>query len=256
MAHKIPIKTPEEIAVMREGGKILAECLQETANLATPGTSTLKLDQFAENFIRQRGATPSFKGYGGFPATLCTSVNEQVVHTIPSANQILKPGDIISIDCGSKFKGMHTDATVLIAVGGKETLSPAKRKLISVAEEALGSAIDFLKDGAYLNDLSEVIEKVITGSGYSVVEELTGHGIGKSIHELPHVLNQRESSKKGPELKAGTTLAIEPIFTMGSGKIKTLPDNWTIVTADNSIAVQIEHTILITATGCEVLTEV
>lgn len=236
---------------MREGGRILGQCLKETARRAKEGASTLELDEFAEEFIRSHNATPSFKGYKGFPGTLCTNVNNQVVHGIPRQDQILKEGDIIAIDCGSYFKGFHTDSTVLLSVG--ET-SKAKRKMISVAEETLAKAIDFIKDGIYLGDLCDLIGKTITKNGYSVVEELTGHGIGRALHEPPHIPNYKDGPK-GPVLRAGMTIAIEPIFTMGSGKITTLPDKWTIVTVDNSLAVQIEHTLAITKTGCEVLTE-
>jgi methionyl aminopeptidase len=252
--NQIPIKTPEEIATMREGGKILAECLKLTAEKALPGTSTIELDQFAEEFIRNHDATPSFKGYHNYPATLCTNINEQVVHAIPSPNQILKEGDIIAIDCGCYYKGFHTDSTVLLGVGPEDQLSSEKARLIQAAEKVLSKAENFLKDGVYLNDLCELIGRTITKKGYSVVEELTGHGIGLRLHEPPHIPNQKESHGKGPLLKAGMTLAIEPIFTAGSGRIKTLNDKWTIVTADNSLAVQIEHTFLITVTGCEVLT--
>ena len=235
---------------MREGGHILGQCLKETALRAQAGISTLELDQFAEKFLRSHNATPSFKGYQGFPGTLCTNINNQVVHSIPSKDQILKDGDIISIDCGSYLRGFHTDSTVLLAIG---EISQAKKKMISVAEETLAKAIDFIKDGIYLGDLCDLIGKTITKNGYSVVEELTGHGIGRTLHEPPHVPNYKDGPK-GPVLKAGMTLAIEPIFTMGSGKTTTLPDKWTVVTADNSLAVQIEHTILITETGCETLT--
>lgn len=244
------IKTPEEIALMREGGKILGNCLKETALLAKEGTSTYRLDQFAENYLKKHGAIPSFKGYHGFPAALCTCINTKVVHGIPNKEEFLREGDIISIDCGALYKGFHTDTTILIGIG---RIGPEKKKMISVAEETLGSAINMLRDGVYLSDLSGTIENVIVKNGYSVVKELTGHGIGRSLHEPPHITNYRE--EKYPILKAGMTLAIEPIFSNGSGKIKTLSDNWTIVTADNSLAVQIEHTVLITENGCEVLTQ-
>lgn len=250
MAPHIPIKTPEEIQIMREGGKVLAQCLKETAALAKPGISTFELDQFAENFLTQRDGKPSFKGYSGFPATLCTNVNDQVVHGIPNKEQILKEGDIISIDCGFFYKGFHTDATVLIGIG---KISKEKQRIISTAEEALSKAIDCLKDGVLLGDLSETIEEVIRRNGYEVIEELTGHGIGRKLHEPPVVTNQRESA--APVLRSGMTIAIEPIFAAGSGDIITLKDKWSIVTRDHAIAAQIEHTVLITDNGCEILTE-
>lgn len=250
MSPHIPIKTPEEIQIMREGGKILAQCLQETKALAKPGISTFELDQFAENFLLNHNGKPSFKGYRGFPATLCTNINEQVVHGIPSKTQILKEGDIISIDCGFFYKGFHTDATVLLGIG---KISKEKQKIIKTAGEALSKAIDYLKDGILLGDLSEAIEEVIRGNGYEVIEELTGHGIGRKLHEPPVVTNQRESTT--PILRSGMTIAIEPIFAAGSGDIVTLEDKWSIVTKDHAIAVQIEHTVLITDDGCEILTE-
>ncbi len=243
---------------MREGGKILGRCLQETAKRALPGVSTYELDQFAEKFLRHHKTIPSFKGYQGFPATLCTNIDEQVVHGIPNKNQILKEGDIISIDCGCLYEGLHTDATVLIAVGDKngdpKALSPEKKRLITSAEEILDTALNTIRDGIYLNDLCDTIGKAIRSHGYSVVTELTGHGIGYRLHEPPHIPNQKEGTSQGPLLKTGMTLAIEPIFTTGSGKIITLSDNWTIVTADKSLAAQIEHTILVTDSGCEILT--
>jgi len=243
---------------MREGGKILGQCLRETAKRALPGVSTLELDQFAEKFLREHDAIPSFKGYQGFPATLCTNIDEQVVHGIPSKNQILKEGDIISIDCGCLYKDLHTDATVFIGVGDKngntKNLSPEKKRLITSANEILDIALNFIHDGIYLNNLCETIGKAIKSHSYGVVTELTGHGIGHRLHEPPHIPNQKEGTSSGPLLKTGMTLAIEPIFTTGSGKIITLSDNWTIVTADKSLAAQIEHTILVTDSGCEILT--
>ena len=251
----IQIKTSREIESMRKGGHVLGQCLAETAKRAVPGISTFELDQFAENFLRKHGTIPSFKGYQGFPGTLCTNVNEQVVHGIPNRKQILNEGDIIAIDCGCIYEDLHTDATVFTSVGNRKELSQEKKHLITSAEKILDTALNFIHDGIYLNDLCDTIGKAITSRGYSVVEELTGHGIGYHLHEPPHIPNQKEGTSKGPILKAGMTLAIEPIFTTGSGKIITLSDNWTIVTEDNSLAAQIEHTILITETGCEILTK-
>lgn len=251
MNQPIPIKTPEEITIMREGGRILGQCLKETAQLALPGTPTIELDEFAENFLARHNTTPSFKNYHGYPATLCTNVNEQVVHSIPSRNQILQPGDILSIDCGAYYKGLHTDATVLIPIG---TISTRKQKMIRAAQDVLETAIQAIKPDLPLIDLCSLLGRTIRKHGYTPIKELTGHGIGYRLHEPPHIPNQRESYTEGQILKAGMTLAIEPIFAEGSGQTKTLPDKWTIVTTDNAPAVQIEHTILITDTGCEALT--
>jgi methionyl aminopeptidase len=259
MANKtIPIKTPEEIAIMREGGQILAHALQEIATKALPGISTIELDQIAENYIRTNGGVPSFKGYEGFPATLCTNIDEQVVHTIPHKDQILKEGDLISIDCGCYYKGLHTDSTILLHISDPNNPTqptPHKKALLDAANDVINTAIQTIKPELPLINLCSTIGKTIRSNGYTPIAELTGHGIGHELHEFPHIPNQKESYAKGPILKAGMTLAIEPIFSEGSGKIKTLQDKWTIVTADNSIAVQIEHTILITETGCEVLTK-
>ncbi|MFH1218584.1 MAG: type I methionyl aminopeptidase [Candidatus Peregrinibacteria bacterium] len=247
---RIIIKTEEEIQAMREGGKILANCLKETAKLAIPGASTLDLDLFAEKYIRDHNGTPSFKGYHGFPATLCTNVNSVVVHGIPKKDEILKEGDIISIDCGVIYKGLHTDSTVLVGVSN---ISDSKKKFISVAGEALAQAIATIKPGAFVGDISQAIEHQVTKNGYSVVTELTGHGVGRNLHESPVIPNRYEG--RGDELAPGMTLAIEPIFAMGSPKIETLRDKWTIVTLDNSPAAQIEHTVLVTESGYEILTK-
>lgn len=245
----IHIKTDEEIKSMREGGRILGQCLKELADLAKPGISTYDLDQYAEKFIREHDGIPSFKGYHGYPATLCTSIDHVVVHGIPSPTEILKDGDLIAIDCGIIYKGLHTDSTVLVGVGN---ISKEKHRIILAAEETLSKAIDSIKPGIRVGDLSKVIEHSIREHGYSPVEELTGHGVGRNLHEEPHIPNRYEED--GPILKKGMTLAIEPIFAVGSPKIRTLNDNWTIVTVDGSYAAQIEHTILITETGCEILT--
>ena len=259
MPHQqIPIKTKDEIVIMREGGQILANALQETAKAAKPGISTLELDRIAEEYIRQNGGTPSFKGYKDFPATLCTNINEQVVHTIPSQNQILKPGDLISIDCGCYFKDFHTDSTILLHISDPENPqppTPQKKSLLKAANDVLNTAIATIRPGLPLIDLCSTIGKTIRKHNFNPVAELTGHGIGRKLHEYPHIPNQKEDYAKGPILKAGMTLAIEPIFTEGSPQIETLPDKWTVVTKDRSIAVQIEHTVLITDTGCETLTE-
>ena len=247
---KTIIRTSEEIQYMREGGKVLGQCLKETAARALPGTSTLELDQFAEQFLRDHGGVPSFKGYNGFTGTLCTNINEVVVHGVPKADEILEEGDLIAIDCGFYYKNLHTDSTILIGIGN---ISPAKQKIIKAAEETLSKAIDVIKPGIRVGQLSKTIENAIRQHGYSPVEELTGHGVGRKLHEPPHIPNQYDGD--GPILKAGQTLAIEPIFAAGSPKIYTLPDKWTIVTQDNSLSAQIEHTILITETGCETLTE-
>lgn len=247
----IPIKTEAEIEAMRVSGKILAEVLEKCCNLARPGISTLELDQIAEEFIREKGGIPAFKGYHGFPCTLCTSVNEAIVHAIPKKNQILNNGDLLTIDCGVIFDGMYTDAARSIGIG---EISYEKRKLIEVANRALYAAIDLCKPGVHLGEISRKIQEIVENAGFHIVHELTGHGIGKELHEEPIVLNYYDGNP-GPILKEGMTIAIEPIFSVGTSKMKTLNDNWTLITVDYSTAVQAENTILITKNGAEILTE-
>jgi len=246
----ISIKTDEEIRIMREGGKILAEVLEETTKKAAPGVSTWELNVFAEELIERRGGKPGFKGYQGFPATLCVGINEIVVHGIPRKDEIIKEGDLLTIDCGVLYKGMYTDAARSIGIG---KISNEKERLIETAYRALSLAIDLASPGIKLHEISKTIEDTIVNAGFKVIHDLTGHGIGKSLHEDPIILNYTENSE-GPTLKPGMTLALEPIFAVGTSRIKTLSDNWTIVTEDGSCAVQAENTILITEKGSEILT--
>lgn len=246
------IKNEKEISSMKKGGEILALVLIELSKMITPGISTKELDDFAEQFIKTKGGIPAFKGYRGYPATLCTSVNEEVVHGIPLNSKILKDGDLIKIDCGVIYDGLYTDAARAIPVGN---LSNEKSKLIKTAKRAFSEAISIIKPGIKVNELGKIIEKTIRNENFNVVKELTGHGVGKKLHEEPMILNYFDPSL-GYTIKEGMTLAIEPIFSAGSGKTKTLKDNWTIVTIDNSCAVQYENTILVTKNGFEILTEV
>ena len=246
----ISIKTDAEIKAMREGGKILAATLKEVCKMAKAGISTWELDQIAEKFILQHNGLPAFKGYNGFPATICTAVDEEVVHGIPRKNQILKDGDIFTVDCGVIFDGLYTDAARSIGIG---EISKEKEKLLKVSKEALGKAIDIAKPGTRVNEIGKLIETVIKDAGFYVIHDLTGHGIGRELHEEPIVFNYEEKNA-GTILKEGMTIAIEPIFAVSTGKIKQLNDNWTIVTMDGSPSVQEENTILITRNGNEVLT--
>ena len=247
----ILIKTEREIELMRISGKILAEVLDACCKKAQIGVSTKELDQFAEDLIRKNGATPSFKGYHGFPATLCTSINERIVHGIPRADEILQDGDLLTIDCGVTYEGMVTDAARSIGIG---KISDEKKRLIKVAYEALGKAIDLAKPGIHVGELGLAIQETIEAEGFHVIYDLTGHGVGRKLHEDPIIANYFDGNK-GPTLKEGMTIAIEPIFSTGTSKMKTLKDGWTIVTIDGSMAVQAENTILITKIGNEVLTE-
>lgn len=247
----ISIKTNQEIESMRKSGKILAETLEETIKRAKPGVSTLELDKFAEEFIRSKGGKPGFKGYHGFPATLCTAINEVIVHGIPKKTEILQEGDIFTADCGVLVDGLYTDAARSVAIG---KVSKEKERLIKTAYFALDKGIEAAKPGAYIGDISKAIETVIKNAGFKVIHDLTGHGIGRNLHEDPIVLNYWDGSK-GPMIKPGMTLAIEPIFSIGTSEMITLNDNWTITTDDGSCSVQAENTILITKNGNEILTQ-
>ncbi|MFA6917262.1 MAG: type I methionyl aminopeptidase [Candidatus Gracilibacteria bacterium] len=246
----IIIKTPEEIELMRKGGKILAEVLEETCKLAKPGISTLELDKFAEKFIKDRGGIPSFKGYHGFPGTLCTSINEEIVHGIPKKDRILQEGDLLTIDCGVTFDGLITDAARSIGIG---TISKEKEKLIKTAYLALSKAIDIIKPGIHIGAIGRTVQRVIEKAGFHVIRDLTGHGVGKFLHEAPTILNYYEGIP-GATLEPGMTLAIEPIFSAGTSRLRTMSDKWTLATIDNSCAVQAENTIVVNSSGCEILT--
>lgn len=247
----ISIKTDQEIDSMRKGGKILANVLEEICKRAIPGVSTYELDQFAENFILSNGGRPGFKGYNGFPASLCTARNEVIVHGIPRKDEFLQEGDIFTADCGVIYNGLYTDAARSLRIG---KISSEKERLLDTAEKALYAAIDLVKPGIHVGEISKTIENIIKNAGFHVIHDLTGHGVGRKLHEEPVILNYWDGNL-GPILKPGMTLAIEPIFSAGTSKMKTLSDNWTLVTDDNSPAVQMEHTILVTENGCEILTE-
>jgi methionyl aminopeptidase len=246
----IIIKKTEEIAIMREAGKILHNILEELKGLAKVGITTKELDQHAEKLMQKYGVIASFKDYKGFPATLCTSVNEEVVHTIPNDRK-LEDGDILTIDCGVYHKGFHSDSAITILIGN---VDEKVKEFCFVVKKALTEAISKVKPGVQLNVIGDTIQKIIEEKhGYSVIKELTGHGIGRQLHEDPFVLNYKDISK-GPVLEEGMTIAIEPIVAMGSSEIITLDDNWTIVTADKMPACQWEHTVAVTKDGCEILT--
>ncbi len=248
----IIIKNPAEIANMRVSGKILAEVLEATSKFAKIGMSTKELDEFAEKFILEKGGKPAFKGYHGFPATLCTAVNEKIVHSIPRSDEILEDGDLLTIDCGVTYENMVTDAARSIGIGN---ISETKARLIKVANEALSQAIDLAEPGVHVGDISQLIQSIVEKAGFHVIYDLTGHGVGRKLHEDPIIANYFNGNR-GPVLKEGMTIAIEPIFSIGTSKMKTLKDGWTIVTVDGSTAVQAENTILITQKGSEILTSV
>lgn len=248
----ILIKSAPEIEKMRRSAKIVATVLKEIGEMVEPGMTTADLDEHAEKRIREMGATPSFKGYYGFPASICASVNNEVVHGIPNVKKIIRRGDVLKVDTGAFCDGFHGDSCITIAVG---KVSPEATKLIKVAEEALHKGIEQVKAGNHLLDIAGAVEDHVKASGFTVVEEFTGHGVGKNLHEAPSVFNHRTKWMPNVKLKAGMTLAIEPILNAGSRHTRTLRDRWTVVTVDNNLSAQFEHTVLVTKDGYEILSD-
>ncbi len=247
----IEIKTPEQFAVMREAGLVVARTLQVLAAAVRPGITTADLDALAEAEIRAAGATPSFKGYYGYPATNCTSVNSEIVHGIPSPQRSLREGDIVSIDCGAIVGGWHGDAAVTVGVGA---ISAEHADLLQACETALWRGIAQARAGGRLGDISHAVETSVNASGrYGIVQEYTGHGIGSAMHMDPPVPNYGRAGR-GPRLRPGMALAIEPMVLLGSQETVLLEDEWTVVTADGSWAAHFEHTVAITPDGPWVLT--
>ncbi len=250
--RRIEIKSKREIEVMRQAARIVATVLKEVSQIVEPGMTTADVDAYAEKRIREMGATPSFKGYYGFPASICSSINNEVVHGIPNAKKVIRLGDVLKVDTGAYFQGFHGDSCITIGVG---EVSPNAAKLIRVAEEALYKGIAQVKAGNYLMDIAGAIQDHVEAHGFKVVEEFTGHGVGRNLHEEPSVFNFRTREMPNVKLRAGMTLAIEPIVNAGSKHTKTLSDKWTAVTVDNSLSAQFEHTVLVTETGSEILTD-
>jgi methionyl aminopeptidase len=248
----IEIKSKREIDIMRQSAKIVATVLKEISGIVEPGMTTADLDAYAEKRIREMGATPSFKGYHGFPASLCTSINNEVVHGIPNRKKVIREGDVLKVDTGAFFQGFHGDSCITIAVG---PVTDHAAKLIRVAEEALYKGIEQVKEGNCLMDLAGAVQDHVEANGFKVVEEFTGHGVGRNLHEEPSVFNTRTHDLKNVRLREGMTLAIEPIVNAGSRHTKILRDRWTAVTVDNSLSAQFEHTVLVTKTGYEILTD-
>jgi methionyl aminopeptidase len=247
----IEIKTPEQIAMMREAGLVVARTLRVVAGAVRPGVTTAELDLLAEREIRAAGATPSFKGYHGYPATICTSVNDEIVHAIPAAARRLREGDIISIDCGAIVAGWHGDAAVTVGVGA---ISAEHAGLLQACEAALWRGLARALPGGRLGDISHAVEASIEQAGrYTVVEEYTGHGIGSAMHMDPPVPNYGRPGR-GPRLRTGMALAIEPMVMLGGRGTVLLDDGWTVTTADGSWAAHFEHTVAITPAGPWVLT--
>ncbi|BAZ83308.1 methionine aminopeptidase [Sphaerospermopsis kisseleviana NIES-73] len=248
----IEIKSPREIEIMRQSAKIVATVLKEISELVEPGMTTADLDAHAEKRIREMGATPSFKGYHGFPASICSSINNEVVHGIPSPKKVIRSGDVLKVDTGAYYQGFHGDSCITIAVGN---VTPEAARLIKIAEEALYKGIEQVKAGAHLADIAGAIEDHVKMNKFSVVEQFTGHGVGRNLHEEPAVFNYRTREIPNVKLRAGMTLAIEPILNAGSKNTRILADRWTAVTVDNALSAQFEHTVLVKEDGYEILTD-
>jgi methionyl aminopeptidase len=247
----VTLKSPREVDIMARAGRIVAGTLALMRTLVRPGVSTEDLDAAAEAFIRgHEGATPSFKGLYGFPKTLCTSIDNEIVHGIPSSRRVLTEGSIVSVDVGVFLDGLHADSATTIPVG---RIAPEAERLLSVTEQCLEAGIGAARVGNHVGDIGHAVQQVAEGAGYGVVRELVGHGIGTRFHEEPQVPNYG-APKRGPRLLEGMTLAIEPMITVGSPTTKTLSDKWTVVTADGTLAAHFEHTVAITANGPRILT--
>lgn len=243
-------KTEREIEIMRQAGKIVALTHQELVKHVQPGISTLELDAIAEKLIRSHDAIPSFKGYNGFTGSICASVNEELVHGIPG-KRVLKEGDIISIDVGAQYNGYHGDSAWTYAVG---KITEDDQKLLDVTCESLYKGLEEAKPGERLSNVSHAIQKYVESYGFSVVREYVGHGVGANLHEDPQIPHYGPPGK-GPRLKPGMVLAIEPMVNAGKRYVKTLADNWTVVTTDGKKCAHFEHTVAITETGYEILTK-
>jgi len=248
----IEIKSEREIEIMRQAARIVAKVLKEISEIVEPGMTTADLDAYAEKRIREMDAKPSFKGYHGFPSSICSCINSEVVHGIPNPKKVIRNGDVLKIDTGAYYEGFHGDSCITIGIN---QVTPKAAKLIRVAEEALYKGIEQVKAGAYLLDIAGAIEDHVQANGFSVVENFTGHGVGRNLHEEPSVFNFRTREMPNVKLRAGMTLAIEPILNAGSKFTRTLSDRWTVVTVDNALSAQFEHTVLVTADGYEILTD-
>ena len=245
----IVLKTERELVYMRDAGRIVGQTLQELKKAIVPGTTTQELDRLADQYIRRAGAIPAFKGYCGFPANICTSINEQVVHGIPGPRQ-LKNGDVISLDIGTKINGYYGDAAITVPVG---EIDAELKKLLSVTEQALNKGIEQAVKGNRLSDISHAVQLHAESFGYGVVRDYVGHGIGQRMHEDPQIPNYGPPGR-GPLLKNGMTLAIEPMINLGSPDVEVLTDDWTVVTADRKVSAHFEHTVAVTDGEPQILT--
>ena len=248
----IEIKTSREIKLMKKSSKIVATVLKEIIDYAKPGLSTKDLDDFAEKRIKEMGAMPSFKGYHGFPASICSSINNEVVHGIPNKNKIIQEGDLVKVDTGAYLDGYHGDSCISICIG---SVNEAVQKLSDVAHDSLYAGLRKIKAGNTLLDVAGAIEDVVVSNGYSIVEDYTGHGVGRNLHEEPSVFNFRTKDLPNITLREGMTLAVEPIVNEGTKYCRTLNDRWTVVTKDGKLSSQWEHTIVVLKDGIEILTD-
>ncbi len=246
----INIKSGKEIELMRESGRILANVLEELTAMVRPGISTLDIDKKCAEIIKGYHCIPSFLNYNGYPASVCISVNSEVVHGIPSKSRNLREGDIVSLDCGVIHQGFHSDAARTVAVG---EISEDARRLIEVTRQSFYEGIKYAKQGHHLHEISEAVQNYVEANGYSVVRDLVGHGIGRNLHEEPQIPNFKQK-RRGPRLEAGMTLAIEPMVNAGRYDVYWEDDDWTVVTADGSLSAHYENTILITDGEPELLT--
>lgn len=249
----VEIKSAREIAIMRQASRIVATVLREIIDLARPGVTTGDLDRHAERRIEEMGAAPSFRGYHGFPASICASINHEVVHGIPSSKRVIRAGDLLKVDTGAFYEGFHGDSCVTICVG--EEVSEAARSLSRVAQESLMKGLEQIRAGNTLLDIAAAVQDHVEAHGYAVVEDYTGHGVGRNLHEEPSVFNYRTRDLPNVTLRPGMTLAVEPILNSGSKACRTLRDRWTVVTMDGGLSAQWEHTIAVTSDGCEILTD-
>lgn len=248
----VELKSAREITIMRQSGRIVATVLKEIMGLVKPGMTTADLDAYAEQRIRSMDAEPSFKGYHGFSGSICASINNEVVHGIPSAKRLIRDGDLLKVDTGAFFEGYHGDSCVTICVGDAPA---AAVKLARVAQESLYAGLKRIKAGNTLLDIAGAVQDHVEANGYAVVEDYTGHGVGRNLHEEPSVFNFRTKDLPNVTLRAGMTLAVEPILNGGTKACRTLKDRWTVVTEDGSLSAQWEHTVLVTEEGCEILTD-
>ena len=252
MFSMIHLKSAKEIEIMRGASKIVAEILLELREIVRDGATTADVDKVAEELTLKKKAKPAFKGYRGFPASLCISINDQVVHGIPSPKRVLKTGDIVGLDFGVIYDGYYGDSAVTVSIGA---VPPEVDRLMKVTEQCLYRAIEQAVPGNFISDISAAVQKLAEENNYGIVREFCGHGIGRSLHEDPPVLNYVQNGK-GPKLKPGLVLAIEPMINLGTEKVRVLEDGWTVVTADGQPSAHFEHTIAITPNGPEILTKI